>query len=215
MQIKHTGLGGDTAEDDKGVETLVWGWALFFGGLLQIIAGIVEIKRNNIFGFTAFSAYGGFWLSLATAHILIDDEDVLNSRCVQAMLVLMGIFTFVMWLCTLKMNATISLLFFLLAFTFFLLSLGVKYENVDVAAGWVGMATAATAYWLASVEIINDIIGEGHDIVPLGHFKSSKGGGAHVEGMSHSQVHSQALKGNKNEQLAEGQYTIQCSVRWQ
>ena len=40
LQIKHTGLGGDTAEDDNGVETLVWGWALFFGGLLQIIAGI-------------------------------------------------------------------------------------------------------------------------------------------------------------------------------
>ena len=127
------------------------------------------------------------------------------------MLVLMGIFTFVMWLCTLKMNATISLLFFLLAFTFFLLSLGVKYENVDVAAGWVGMATAATAYWLASVEIINDIIGEGHDIVPLGHFKSSKGGGAHVEGKCHSQVHSQALKGTK----MSNQYKIQCSVRWQ
>ena len=42
---------------------------------------------------------------------------------------------------------------------------------MDVAAGLAVMATAATAYWLASVDIINDVIGECHDVVLLGHFK--------------------------------------------
>ena len=42
---------------------------------------------------------------------------------------------------------------------------------MDVAAGWAGMASAATAYWLASVDIISDVIVECHDVVPLGHFK--------------------------------------------
>lgn len=182
LQVKYTNLGGDSPEDNKGTENLVWGYAIFFGGLLQIIAGIVEIKRNNIFGFTAFSTYGGFWLSLATAHILVNDQEVLfNSKAVQAMLVLMGIFTFVMWICTLVMNVTISILFFLLATTFFLLAGGVDNESVDTAAG-LGMATAATAYWLASVELVNDIIGKGHEIIPLGRFKVNnkvKGIGKH------------------------------------
>ena len=180
--MKHTGLGGDPEEDGKGTENLVWGYAFFFGGLLQVIAGIVEVKRNNIFGFTAFTTYGGFWLSLAMAHVLLDDDEAFNSKAIQAMLVLMGIFTFIMWICTLKMNATISLLFFLLASTFCLLAGGVVNETVDKTAGWFGVATAATAYWLGAAEIINDIIGEGHDIIPLGRFKQSFSGGIHVAG---------------------------------
>lgn len=207
LQVKHTGLAGDTEEDGTGTENLVWGYAIFFGGLLQIIAGIVEVKRNNIFGFTAFTTYGGFWLSLAAAHVLIDDnaEVLFNSNAVQAMLVLMGIFTFVMWLCTLKMNATISLLFFLLASTFFLLAVGVNDERVDKVAGWVGMATAATAYWLASAELINDIIGKGHNIIPLGVFESNSkhmiSGAIHVPGRTHGETHRQALKGTRMSHL--------------
>ena len=199
LQVKHTNLGGDSPEDNKGTENLVWGYAIFFGGLLQIIAGIVEIKRNNIFGFTAFSTYGGFWLSLATAHIIVNDEEVLfNSKAVRAMLVLMGIFTFVMWMCTLVMNVTISILSSLLATTFFLLAGGVNNESVDTAAGWIGMATAATAYWLASVELINDIIGKGHEVIPLGRFKlNNNGGGTHVAGRIQSEGHRQALKDTK------------------
>jgi len=138
--------------------------------------GLVEIKRNNVFGFTVFSAYGGFWLSLATAHILIDDntEVLFNAKAVQTMLVLMGIFTLVMWLCTFKMNMTINVLFFLLASTFFLLAGGVENETVDKAAGWLGMATAGTAYWLGAAELVNDVIGGGNDIIPLGRFRSNK-----------------------------------------
>jgi succinate-acetate transporter protein len=197
LQVKHTGLGGETEEDGRGTENLVWGYAVFFGGLLQLIAGAVEIKRNNIFGFTAFSTYGGFWLSLAAAHLFIDaDSDILfNSRAVQAMLVLMGIFTFIMWLCTLKMNATISLLFFLLATTFFLLAGGVVNTTVDKVAGWVGMVTAATAYWLAAAELINDIVGGGKDVVPLWRFKPSNTGAVHVAGRLHGEGQRQALKG--------------------
>ena len=62
LQVKHTGLAGDTQEDSKGTENLVWGFAIFFGGLLQVIAGIVEIKRNNVFGFTAFTTYGASFI---------------------------------------------------------------------------------------------------------------------------------------------------------
>jgi uncharacterized protein len=61
LQVKHTRLGGDESEKIEGVEAIVMGFAMFFGGLLQIIAGLSETKRNNIFGYTAFLVYGGFW----------------------------------------------------------------------------------------------------------------------------------------------------------
>ena len=59
------------------------------------------------------------------------------------------------------------------------------------------MATAATAYWLASVELINDIIGKGHEVIPLGRFRLSYSGGTHVAGRIQSEGHRQALKDTK------------------
>ena len=208
LQVKHTHLAGEDVEDAKGTENLTWGFALFYGGLLQVVAGIAEIKRNNVFGFTAFTSYGGFWLSLGTAHIvaLLADEGtvIFSAKAVQAMLVLMGIFTFLLWICTLKMNATISLLFFLLATTFFTLAGGVENDTLDEAAGWIGMATAATAYWLGAAELVNDIWGEGREVIPLGSFSRNKfksTGGAHVPGRIHGVAHRQVLKGTQMENL--------------
>ena len=175
LQVKHTGIGGTTEEDINGVETFVLGFAMFFGGLLQIIAGISEIRRNNIFGYTAFCLFGGFWMSLGTVDIIqllaFGDATPPNPKAVQAMLFLSGAFTTVLWICSFKLNKTLNLLFFLLASTLFLLCAGVRNETIDTIGGWFGMATAAVAYWLAAAELFNDIHGEGkREIIPLGHF---------------------------------------------
>jgi hypothetical protein len=177
LQIKHTRLGGSDAEDIAGVEALVLGFAMFFGGFLQVVAGLSEVKRNNIFGYTAFLLYGGFWMSLGTVdmiQLLAAGSDPVppSSKAVQSMLFLLGIFSTILWICTFKLNKTLNLLFFLLVTTLFLLGCGVKNETVDIVAGWFGMATSACAYWLAAAELFNDIFGEGtKEIIPLGHFK--------------------------------------------
>lgn len=176
LQIKHTGLGGDDPEDIDGVETLVLGFAMFFGGLLQIIAGLCEVRRNNVFGYTAFLLFGGLWMSLGTVDIiqlLASDVVPPNPKASTTMLFLAGLFTSILWIMTLKLNKTLSLLFFLLATTLFLLSGGVENELVDKIGGWFGMATSAVAYWLAGVELFNDIHGEGEEVIPLGHFSSN------------------------------------------
>mmetsp|Transcript_9919 Transcript_9919/g.15275 ORF Transcript_9919/g.15275 Transcript_9919/m.15275 type:complete len:284 (+) Transcript_9919:108-959(+) len=171
LQMKHTRIAGEDSDDLEGTDALVLGFAVFFGGLLQLIAGLSEIKRNNIFGYTAFCLYGGFWMSMGTVEIvsLISREEVgVNKKAVQCMLILVGIYTTVLWICTLKMNKTISLLFFLLASTLYILAVGARHELTDQVGGWFGFATAATAYWLAAAELINDIVGEGEEIIPLG-----------------------------------------------
>ena len=46
------------------LNTMILAMGIFYGGTAQIIAGVMEWKKNNIFGATAFVSYGSFWLTL-------------------------------------------------------------------------------------------------------------------------------------------------------
>jgi succinate-acetate transporter protein len=189
LQIKHTRIGGDSDDDLDGVDTVVMGFAMFYGGLLQIIAGISEIRRNNIFGYTAFCLYGGFWMSLGTVEIVsllaTGEKPPVNATALQSMLFMVGVFTFMLWVLTFKMNKTINSLFFLLGSTLWILCVGVEHDTADKVGGYFGLATAVNAFWLAFAELVNDVIGEGREeIIPLGHWntKTKDHGAAHVPG---------------------------------
>ena len=108
-----------------------------------------------------------------------------NEKASQAMLFMVSVFTYMLWILTFKINMTINSLFFLLGTTCMLLSFGVRHELCDEVGGWFGIATAANAFWLAFVELVNDVIGEGKEVIPLGHWKWNKfkgWGGAHAPG---------------------------------
>lgn len=118
----------------------------------------------------------------------------LNAKAMEGMLFMVSVFTFMLWVMTFKLNMTISLLFFLLGSTCMLLSFGVQYPNVDKVGGYFGIATAAVAFWLAFAELFNDIIGEGREIIPTGHWPYNllRGAGAvHVPGRIHGHRMSQ------------------------
>ena len=89
----------------EGMDNVVFGFGLFFGGLLQLIGGLHERARNNVFGYTGFIVYGRFWMSWAASLFLkvIGNDIPINPHAVQAMLSLMGTFTVVMFLCTFVM----------------------------------------------------------------------------------------------------------------
>ena len=103
-------------------------------------------------------------------QLIADDPPAVNPKALQCMLVLVGIFTTILWICTFKMHLTINLLFGMLASTLYLLAAGVDYGTVDKIGGYFGLVTAAIAYWLAAAELVNDILGEGEELIPLGHF---------------------------------------------
>ena len=112
-------------------------------------------------------------MSLGTVEIvqlLAEDAPAVNPKALQCMLFLVGVYTTILWVCTFKMHLTINLLFFMLASTLFLLAGGVRNESVDKVGGYFGLVTAAIAYWLAGAELINEILGEGTEIIPLGRF---------------------------------------------
>lgn len=189
LMIKHTRISGEEDADLEGVDTVGMGFALFFGGLVQLIAGLCEIRRNNIFGYTAFCLYGGFWMSIGTVQIvsLLSNGAATpaNHKAIQAMFFLVALFSVMLWVLTFKMNKTICCLFFLLTTTLVLLCAGVDNKTVDQVGGYVGILTSANAFWLAFVELYNDVFGEGTDRIPLGHWTSNKFplvGGAHSPG---------------------------------
>lgn len=145
----------------QGVRTpnIVVGLAFFYGGLVQLIAGIWEIALENTFGGTALCSYGGFWLSFAAIHIpwfgILDAYKDLDNDDLQNMLgfFLLGwtIFSFGLTLCTLKSTVMFFGLFLLVSIVFLLLSIGEFTGNVSVtrAAGVIGVIVSLIAWYNA------------------------------------------------------------------
>ncbi|MEL7655345.1 MAG: acetate uptake transporter [Bacillota bacterium] len=142
------------------------GFAL--GGSAQIVAGIMEFFKNNVFGATAFTAYGFFWLSLIviwtnpTAEMAAADEKSMGFY-----LLLWGIFTAFMFIGTLKHNRTTQFVFLSLAILFFMLAIGDFTGNAAIknAAGWVGIVCGASAIYNSLAQIVNNEYGK--VILPL------------------------------------------------
>jgi len=107
---------------------------------------------------------------------------------------------------TFKLNKTICSLFFLLGVTCILLSFGVHNTTVDIVGGYFGILTSANAFWLAYAELVNDVIGEGKEIIPLGQWQWNKhkdAGGAHVPGRIHGHRVSTIMGPNRSAETTE------------
>lgn len=92
----------------------------------------------------------------------------LNPAAWQAMLSMVGIVCCMFWILTFRMNSTIFLLFGLLTATVFLLAAGVSFAHANYLAGWFGLVTSANAFWFAFAILVNDIVGKGAELIPLG-----------------------------------------------
>jgi len=144
---------------DKG-EPVVFGLALAYGGLAQLLAGMWEFKNNNTFGATAFSSYGAFWLSFWAfnqfyADKISSEADLGNA--VGLYLIAWGIFTGYMWIASFRVSVAVSVVFLLLTATFIVLGIGDAGANTDITkiGGYIGIATAAAA-WYASFAVVTN-----------------------------------------------------------
>ncbi|CDR45807.1 CYFA0S20e00430g1_1 [Cyberlindnera fabianii] len=136
---------------------VVVGLAAFYGGLVQLLAGMWEIALDNTFGGTALSSYGGFWMSFAAINIpwfgiaeaYEDPTELANA--VGFFLLGWTIFTFGVLLCTMKSTVAFFSLFFFLEITFLLLTIGEFTAKVGVtrAGGVFGVITAFIAWYNA------------------------------------------------------------------
>ena len=146
------------------LSTMILAMGLFYGGIAQIIAGIMEWKKNNTFGATAFTSYGLFWLTLVGLLVMpkMGWGDAASSNAMATYLAMWGIFTFIMFFATLKLNRALQFVFLSLAILFFLLAIGDATGNsvVTKIAGWEGIICGFSAIYAGLAQVLNEVYGK-------------------------------------------------------
>jgi succinate-acetate transporter protein len=142
-----------------GGEPVVIGLALAYGGFAQLLAGMWEFRNGNTFGATAFSSFGAFWLSFA-AYVQFFSKDVAAADAGHAVglyLIAWGIFTTYMFIPSMRVSVAVAAVFALLALTFFVLGIGNAggHTNIVHIGGWLGLATAAVAWYASFAGVTN------------------------------------------------------------
>ncbi len=132
-------------------EPIVFGVALAYGGFAQVLAGMWEFRKGNVFGATAFTSYGAFWLSF-WAFVTFYAADVPEAERATAIgwyLIAWGIFTVIMLIASLRTTLVLAVLFTLLTTTFFLLGIGdlAHSEGLVRGGGYLGLVTAGVAWY--------------------------------------------------------------------
>ena len=134
--------------------------AFFYGGLAQFVAGMWSFKAENNFAGTAFTSYGAFWLSFGFIAMMEKMGYLFTAKEIGAMLIAWGIFTFYMWIPSLKISKALSLVFLTLWLTFFALGLASIYDFSYKIGGAIGLICALLAWYVSAAEIINEFYGE-------------------------------------------------------
>ena len=139
---------------------MVLAMGIFYGGIAQVIAGILEFKKGNTFGMSAFISYGMFWITLV--FILIAPKlaisDATPAPHMGWFLLMWGIFTFFMFIATLKINRALQVIFGTLTILYILLAIRdwTGNETIGVIAGYEGLICGFSAIYLAAAEILNE-----------------------------------------------------------
>lgn len=139
-------------------EPVVFGMAFAYGGLAQLLAGMWEFKNGNTFGATAFSSYGGFWLSFwFLTHFDVGNIGGDAGNALGLYLVAWGIFTLYMWIASFGVSVAVNVVFLLLWITFFLLGIGEWGAHPDLSkwGGYIGLATAGAAIYTSFAVVTN------------------------------------------------------------
>ena len=155
------------------ISSMILAMGIFYGGMAQIFAGIMEFKKGNTFGTTAFTSYGLFWISLVALLVFpkIGWGTSTPSAFLAWYLFLWGLFTFFMWLATFGTNRALQFIFLSLTILFWLLAIKdwTGSEIIGKIAGWEGIICGFSAIYLAMAQVLNEA--RGKTILPTGNVK--------------------------------------------
>jgi succinate-acetate transporter protein len=150
--------------------SMILAMGIFYGGIAQIIAGLMEFRKGNTFGTTAFTSYGLFWISLVALLIFpkLGWYPAPDGVSMAAYLAIWGLFTAYMFVGTLNKNRAIQFVFGSLAILFFMLAIGdfTGVALVKTLAGLEGIVCGFSAVYLAAAEVLNEA--HGRKILPIG-----------------------------------------------
>lgn len=153
------------------LNSMILAMGMFYGGIAQVIAGIMEWKKGNTFATTAFISYGMFWLTLVALIFLpkMGLATATDDTAKAAYLAVWGLFTAVMFIGTLHLNRALQFVFFSLTLLFFLLAYGdlsgagPTYKHLT---GYEGIVCGLSAIYTGLAQVLNELAGK--TVLPLG-----------------------------------------------
>jgi hypothetical protein len=151
--------------------SMILAMGLCYGGVAQVIAGVLEFKKNNTFGATAFTSYGFFWISLVSIFVLQTYNPAwkVDEKSLGVYLALWGIFTFGLFIGTFRLSVALMVVFGSLVILFFMLAAGKFWEmspGFNHFTGFEGIFCGASACYTGIAQILNEIYG--CTVLPLG-----------------------------------------------
>ncbi len=160
------------------LSAMVLAMGIFYGGIAQIIAGVMEFKKGNTFGTVAFTSYGLFWLSLVATWVIPGLNPPSGGPTPVAYmgwyLFMWGVFTFFMWIGTFGKNRAVQFVFLTLTVLFWLLAARDWTGSAVIGriAGFEGIVCGLSAIYLAMAEVLNEV--HGRKILLIGEINKDK-----------------------------------------
>jgi len=157
------------------MDSMILAMGLFYGGLAQIIAGMMEWKKGNTFGVTAFTSYGFFWLSLVGLIVLPEMAPGIKAAgpnpSMALLLIVWGVLTLALFLTTLKMSRALQIVFGSLVVLFLFLAIGHATDSLVIKklAGWIGVFCGCWAMYTGLAQVMNEVYGK--TVWPIGSVK--------------------------------------------
>ena len=161
------------------LDAMILAMGLVYGGIAQVIVGIMEYRRGNTFGTTTFTSYGLFWLSLVILIVLPNTAVFTGIKtptgtAMGAYFIMWGIFSFAMFFGTLKANRALQFVFISVTVLFFLLAARDLTGNaallgnfkIDELAGYEGIICGSSAIYLGIAEVLNEVYNK--TVMPIG-----------------------------------------------
>jgi uncharacterized protein len=141
------------------------GYAFAYGGGCQLLAGMWEFRNKNVFGSTAFSSYGGFWIGLGLWFQLVASNKAFTATQLDHdlgwILLAFAIFNTYMLLLSTQINIAVFGVFLTLEITEIVLFIGNFMANTDTVkiGGYVGVLTAIVAWYTSAAGVSNGLAG--------------------------------------------------------
>lgn len=153
------------------MNAMILAMGIFYGGSAQVIAGVLEWKKNNTFGATAFTSYGFFWLTLVAVVLLPKSSygvAAADGHAMAAYLGIWGLFTFGLFIGTLRLSRALQFVFLTLVILFFLLAYAEYAGATSLVkfAGYEGIICGLAAMYTGIALVLNEVYGR--TVLPLG-----------------------------------------------
>lgn len=152
------------------MNSMILAMGIFYGGIAQVFAGVMEWKKGNTFGTVAFTSYGFFWMALVglVSFPKTGLMEATSTGGLVAFLVMWGVFTAILFVGSLTLNRATQFIFGSLTLLFALLAIGDATGSVFIKtlAGYEGIICGASAMYAAAAQILNEMYG--YELLPLG-----------------------------------------------